>query len=148
MKGSTARGIRRACLPLVATLCCLEAAAGQTPAVDSTLLWPSWRVQISAVGLGPGANLAPVDLGPDEARCVAAGRVGFAAGLLADIVRPDIVRRRPIDFSRGLDFLAGYDWRFLHRWGSLLGRALVCPSPLARFPASGPDSIVRPPARS
>lgn len=147
MKGSTARGVRRACLPLVGTLCCLEAAAGQAPPADSTLLWPSWTAQVSAVGLGPGANFALVDLGPDEARCVAAGRVGFAAGLIADIVWADIVRRRPIDFSRGLDFYADYDWRFLRRWGSLLGRALVCPSPLARFPASDPDSIARPSAR-
>lgn len=143
MKGSTARGIRRVCLPLLATLCCLESAAGQAPTLDSTLLWPSWRAQVSAVGLGPGANLAPVDLGPDEARCVAAGRVGFAAGLLADIVW-----RESIDFPRGFDYYAGHSWRFLDRWGSLLGRALVCPSPLARFPASDPDSIARPPARS
>lgn len=146
MKRSMARGIRRACLALAATLCCLESAAGQAPPVDSTLLWPSWRAQVSAVGLGPGANLAPVDFRPDEARCVAAARVGFATGLLADIAWGDVVRRRSADFSSGLDFYAGYDWRFLYRWGSLLGRALVCPSPLARFSASRPDSIAQPPA--
>jgi hypothetical protein len=142
MKGSTAIGIRRACLPLVATLSCLEAAAGQAPPADSTLLWPAWRTQLSAVGLGPGTNLAPMDLAPDEARCVAAGRVGFAGGLLADIVW-----RESIEFPRGLDFYAGHSWRFLDRWGSLLGRALACPSPLARFPVSRPDSIARSPAR-
>jgi hypothetical protein len=121
-------------------------AAGQAPPPDATLLWPSWQAQVAEVGLGPGAEAHIADFRPATGRCVAAKRVGFLAGLAADLLTT-----RSIQLPEGIDYLAGHEWRHLYPWGSLLGQALVCPSPLSMVPATArgprPDSIAPPPAR-
>ena len=118
--------------------------SAQDTVVADSLLWPSWSQRVAALGLGDEPTPVPDWTAPWTAPdvrsrtvCAVGSSVGFATGILAEVVRSE-----PVQWPPGFDYFPARRWRSLPYLGAAFAEALVCPPPLAspyRIVPESPD---------